>query len=95
MPISFVRTVLPAVPGLREVDVVEGQDEYTTEVGAMVEVVEEAEGGLQQLRKLVVSATSGAHNSAYWYNTFRSQTIVLFRTTRASLYGKFIPGAIM
>lgn len=55
MPISFVPTVLPAVPGLREVDVVEGQDEYTTEVGAMVEVVEEAEGGLQQFRKLAMS----------------------------------------
>lgn len=60
MWIRFVRTVLPAVPGLREVDVAEGQDEYTTEADALVAVAEDAEGGLQQLRELPVSPLFGA-----------------------------------
>jgi len=63
MSIRFVRTILPAVPGLREVDVAEGQDEYTTEAGTLVEVAEDAEGGLQQIRKLPVSPIFGAYNS--------------------------------
>jgi hypothetical protein len=42
---SLLFLIAAAVPGLREVDVVEGQDEYTTDAGTMVEVVEEAEGG--------------------------------------------------
>lgn len=39
--------LLPAVPGLKEVDDVEGQDENTTEVDAFVDVIEDA-GGLQR-----------------------------------------------
>lgn len=48
--------LLPAVPGLREIDDVEGQDENTTEVDTLVAVVEDAEGGLQQPGKPLVSS---------------------------------------
>ena len=44
--LNLVRMFLPAVPGLREVDDVEGQDENTTEVDTFAAVVEDI-GGLQ------------------------------------------------
>jgi hypothetical protein len=46
--------LLPAVPGLKEVDDVEGQDENTTEVDAFVDVIEDA-GRLQRPGKPAVS----------------------------------------
>lgn len=42
---SLLFLIAAAVPGLREVDVAEGQDEYTSEAGALEEVAEDEEGG--------------------------------------------------
>lgn len=49
------------MPGLKEVEVAEDQEEYATEAGALVAVAEDEEGGLQELRNLLISPVFGAH----------------------------------